>query len=54
MLEKLGMMGKLASCQLLALYSDQQQSANYRGNDIDHRVFERSHLIRKGGDVIHQ
>ena len=54
MSEKLRIMGKLAASRLLVLHNSQQQPANYRGDDIDHQVFERLQLIRKGGDVIHQ
>lgn len=54
MSEKMGRLGKLAASRLLVLLSNQQQPANYRGDAIDHQAFERSLLIRKGGDVIHQ
>ena len=54
MSDKLRIMGKLAASRLLVLLSNQQQPANYRGDAIDHQAFERSLLIRKGGDVIHQ
>ena len=52
MSEKLGMLGKLAASRLLVLLSNQQQPANYCGDAIVHQAFERSLLIRKGGDVI--
>jgi hypothetical protein len=54
MSERLGMMGKLSASRLLVLHCNQQQPANYRGNDIDHQACEWLHLIRKGGDVIQQ
>jgi hypothetical protein len=54
MSEMLQITRELAASRLLLLIGNEQESSNYRGDEIDHQAFEWLHYIRKGGDVIHQ
>ena len=51
MLEKMGMLGKLAASRLLVLLSNQQH-ANYRGDAIDHQIRPSSGRSLSGKEVM--